>query len=88
MLARQDQDNCRAAARGLAVAPGHTEETMMHHIISYYLAQARIADLRQHAERDTRAGSPSRDQVSGPRASGATEWPARHTATDHLGNEN
>ena len=49
----------------------------MHHIISYYLAQARMADLRHHAERDTRAGSPSRDQASGPRASDATEWPAR-----------
>jgi hypothetical protein len=61
---------------------------MMHHIISYYLAQARMADVRHHAERDTRAGSPSRDQVSGPRASEATEWPARHTATDDLGNEN
>ena len=32
--------------------PGRTEETAMHHAISCQLAQARIADLRHHAQRD------------------------------------
>jgi DNA-binding NarL/FixJ family response regulator len=31
--------------------PDRTEETAMHPTISYRLAQARIADLRQHAQR-------------------------------------
>jgi hypothetical protein len=29
--------------------PGRTGETAMHHTVSYYLAQSRMADLRQHA---------------------------------------
>ena len=41
----------------------------MHHTISYHLAQARIAALRQHAQRDTlarAAGRPSRRRRPGP----------------------
>ena len=54
----------------------------MHPTISYYLAQARIADLRHHAQRGTLARAArrrrrrtrplSRHQLSGRRASGAT----------------
>ena len=33
--------------------PGHTEETAMHPTIIRYLAQVRVADLLQHAQRDT-----------------------------------
>jgi hypothetical protein len=32
--------------------PGHTEQTAMHPTISYYLAQARMAGLGRHAQRD------------------------------------
>ena len=35
--------------------PGHTEDAAMYHTISYQLAQARVADLRHHAHRDTLA---------------------------------
>jgi NTE family protein len=35
--------------------PGHTEEIAVHHTISYQLAQARIAGLRQRAQRDAQA---------------------------------
>jgi hypothetical protein len=35
--------------------PDHTEETAMHHAISYQLAHARLADLRRHAQRATMA---------------------------------
>jgi NTE family protein len=31
---------------------GHTEEIAVHYAISYHLAQARIADLRRHAQQD------------------------------------
>jgi NTE family protein len=34
---------------------GHIEEIAVHHTISYQLAQARIADLHQHAQQDTQA---------------------------------
>ena len=40
--------------------PGHTEETAMHHSISYHMAQARIARLRHHAQRDALAGTTRR----------------------------
>jgi hypothetical protein len=42
----------------------HTEETAMHPTISYYLAQARIADLHQHAQQDTLARAASRTGVA------------------------
>ena len=35
--------------------PGQTVETAVHHAISYLLAQARIADLRRRAQRNTQA---------------------------------
>ena len=35
--------------------PGRTEETAMHPALSYHLIQARTADLRQRAQRDTLA---------------------------------
>ena len=35
--------------------PGHTEQTAMHSTISYYLAQARMAGLGHHAQRDAHA---------------------------------
>ena len=35
--------------------PGHTEQTAMHPTISYYLAQARMAGLDRHAQRDALA---------------------------------
>jgi hypothetical protein len=35
--------------------PGHTEQTAMHPIISYYLAQARMAGPGRHAQRDALA---------------------------------
>ena len=34
----------------------------MHHTISYHLAQARIAALRQHAQRDALARAAGRDR--------------------------
>jgi NTE family protein len=40
--------------------PRPTEETAMHPTISYQLAQARTADLRQHAQRDTLARAAGR----------------------------
>jgi hypothetical protein len=40
----------------------------MHPTTSYHLAQARIADLRQHAQRDTLARAARRDAASPARA--------------------
>ena len=54
--------------------PGHTEETAVHDTISYYLAQARIAGLRQHAQRDALARAAGRARP-GRRARAAPGWP-------------
>ena len=54
--------------------PGHTEETAVHDTISYYLAQARIAGLRQHAQRDALARAAGRARP-GRRAPAAPGWP-------------
>jgi hypothetical protein len=49
----------------------------MHHTISYYLAQARTADLRHHAQRYALARAarhPDRRRLPGPRS-----WVLRRT---------
>jgi DNA-binding NarL/FixJ family response regulator len=55
--------------------PDRTEETVMHPTISYQLAQARMAELRQHAQRAAlaRAARPARP---GPRRHAAPLLPA------------
>jgi low temperature requirement protein LtrA len=57
--------------------PSHTKETTMHHAISYHLAQARMADLRHRAPRDTQTRA-----TSGPgqrHRSGLRPWVLRRT---------
>src|SRR3974390_1567126 len=55
--------------------PGRTEETAMHHAISCQLAQARIADLRHHAQRDILARAARRARPGRPGSAGPG-WPA------------
>ena len=47
----------------------------MHHTISHYQAQARIADLRHHAQRDTLARAARRARP-GRRGHAVPRWPA------------
>ena len=60
----------------------------MHHVIGYYLARARMADLRRRAAGDARAGSPGRGRGPVPMASEAAGWPARRAAAGGPGREN
>jgi NTE family protein len=46
----------------------------VHHTISYHLAQARLADLRQHAQRDTQARAVGRPRA-GRRGHARPVWP-------------
>ena len=57
-----------------------TEETAMYHLSSYHLAQARAADLRRHAHRDTLARA-----ARGPagRRRPALRWVRRPRAVPH-----
>ena len=50
---------------------GHTEETALHHAISYYLAHARTAALRHHVRSDTwTRGVPGTAQAGQPAVAG------------------
>jgi hypothetical protein len=55
--------------------PGRTEETAMHFTLSYHLAQARTADLRHRAQRDTVARAARRARP-GRRGHAMPRWPA------------
>jgi hypothetical protein len=55
--------------------PGHTEETTMPPTLSYELAQARAADLRLHAQRDTAARA-ARRAPPGRSGHAGRGWPA------------
>lgn len=57
--------------------PGHTEQTAMHPTISYYLAQARIAGLVRHAQRDALARLARR--IGRRRQAGVRPWVLRRT---------
>ena len=54
--------------------PGRTEETAMHPTLSYHLAQARTADLRHRAQRDTLARAARRARP-GRRGHAVPRWP-------------
>jgi hypothetical protein len=57
--------------------PGHTEETAMHPTISYYLAQARMAGLGRHAQREALARLTRR--IGRRRQAGVRPWVLRRT---------
>jgi hypothetical protein len=57
--------------------PGHTEQTAMHPTIGYYLAQARMAGLGRHAQRDALARLASR--TGRRRQAGVRPWVLRRT---------
>jgi len=54
--------------------PSRTEETAMHPTLSYHLAQARTADLRHRAQRDTLARAARRARP-GRRGHAVPRWP-------------
>ena len=54
-------------------AQSHTEETAMHHAISYHLAHARTAALHHHVRSDTRTRA-----FPAPPKQASPPWRVRH----------